>query len=98
MEFLENIFTNFIFEKFISHEALVTEELQLPITIKRNFLSSCKLKNCSSDIGSFDYSEANFLPKLVSFLKTFLLNEYDLRIILSVFLIEIFDLRGNELK
>jgi len=24
MEFLENIFTNFIFEKYISHEALVT--------------------------------------------------------------------------
>ena len=24
MEFLENIFTNFIFEKSISHEALVT--------------------------------------------------------------------------
>jgi len=23
MEFLENVFTNFIFEKFLSHEALV---------------------------------------------------------------------------
>jgi len=64
MEFLENIFTNFIFEKYISHEALVTEELQLPITIKPNFLSSCKLKNCSSHIGSFDSFRSKFFAKV----------------------------------
>jgi len=41
MEFLRNIFTNFTFEKFISHEALVTE-FQLPVTVKRSFFSSYK--------------------------------------------------------
>ena len=35
---------------------------------------------------------------LISFFKSLLLNEYDLRILSSVFLLEMFDLRGNELK
>jgi len=43
MEFLGNVFTNFIFEKLLLHEVLMTEELQLPVTIKRSFLSSYKL-------------------------------------------------------
>jgi len=42
MEFLGNVFTNFNFEKLLSHEAPVTQELQLPVTIKRCFLSSYK--------------------------------------------------------
>jgi len=42
IKFLGNVFTNFIFEKLLSHEALVTEELQLPVTINRSFLSNCK--------------------------------------------------------
>jgi len=42
MEFLGIVFTNFIFEKLLSREALVTGKLQLPTIIKRSFLSSCK--------------------------------------------------------
>jgi len=43
MEFLGNVFTNFIFFKFLSHEALVTGRVtQLPVTIKRSFISSYK--------------------------------------------------------
>jgi len=42
MEFLENVFTNFIFEKLLSHEALRREELQLSVTIKRSFVTSYK--------------------------------------------------------
>jgi len=45
MEFLGNVFTNFIFEKLLSHEALVTERVtatELPVTIKRSFSSSYK--------------------------------------------------------
>jgi len=41
MEFLGNVFTNFIFEKLLSHEALVTgwvTTTTLPETIKRSFL------------------------------------------------------------
>jgi len=37
MEFLGNVFTNFIFEKFLSREALVTGR-----TIKRSFLGIYK--------------------------------------------------------
>jgi len=42
--------------------------------------------------------EANYLPKLISCFISFLLNEHDLQILSSFFLIEMFDLRGNELK
>jgi len=37
MEFLGVVFTSFIFEKLLSHEALWRKELQLPVTIKRSF-------------------------------------------------------------
>jgi len=39
MEFLGNVFTNFIFEKLLSHEALVMGRVtatELPVTIKRS--------------------------------------------------------------
>jgi len=36
MEFLGNVFTNFIFEKFLSNEALVTGRV-IAVTIKRSF-------------------------------------------------------------
>jgi len=40
MEFLSNVFTTFIFEKLLSHEALVTgRAAAIPVTIKRRFLS-----------------------------------------------------------
>jgi len=55
-------------------------------------------KNCSSDIGSFDSLRSKFSAKVFSCFKSFSLNEYDLRILSSVFLIEMFDLWGKELK
>jgi len=45
MEFLGNVFTSFIFEKLLSHEALVTGRVtatELLVTIKRSFSSSYK--------------------------------------------------------
>jgi len=74
------------------------EELQPPVTIKRSFLSRYKIKKCSSDIGSFDSFRSKFFAEVISCFKSFSLNEYDLRILSSVFLIEIFDLLGKELK
>jgi len=76
------------------------EELQLPATIKRNFLSTVAIndKNCSSDIRSFDSFRSKLFAKVISRFKSFLLNEYDLWILSSVLLMEIFDLRVKELK
>ena len=74
------------------------EELQLPVTIKRSFLTSYKWKKFSRDIGSFDSIRSEFFAKVISGLKSFSLNGYDLWIFSSVFLIEIFDLLGKELK
>jgi len=52
----------------------------------------------SGDIGSFDSFRSKFFVKVISRFKSFPLNKYELRIISSVFLIEIFYLRGKELK
>ena len=52
----------------------------------------------SSDVGSFDAFRCKFFAKVISYFKSFSLNEYDLRMFSSVFLIEIFDLLGKELK
>jgi len=49
-------------------------------------------------MGSFDFFRSTFFAKVISCFKSFSLNEYDLRIISSVYLIEMFDLRGKELK
>ena len=49
-------------------------------------------------MGSFDAFGNKFFAKIVSYFKSFSLIEYELRILLSVFLIEIFDLLGEELK
>jgi len=73
------------------------EKLQLPVTIKHRFLSSYKLKKCSSDISNFDSFRSKFFAKVISCFKSFSLNEYDLRILSSVFLTEMFDLRGKDL-
>jgi len=54
--------------------------------------------NCSSDIGSFDSLRSKFFAKLISCFKSFSLKEYDLPILPSVVLIEMFDLRVKELK
>jgi len=42
MEFLVNVFTNFIFEKLLSHEALLTGRVAATNTNKRSFLRSYK--------------------------------------------------------
>jgi len=42
MEFLGNFFSNFIFEKLHSHEALVMGRVTASVTTKRSFLSSFK--------------------------------------------------------
>jgi len=55
-------------------------------------------KNCSSDIGSFDSFRSKFFVKVISCFKSFSLNEYDLRFLPNVFLMEMFDFRGKELK
>ena len=89
----------FIFEKLLSHEALVmwrvTATRKQPNAV---FYVAIKDKNCSSDIGSFDAFRSKFFDKVISYFKSFSLNKYDLRIFSSVFLIEIFDLLGKELK
>jgi len=61
------------------------EESQLPVTIKRSFSRSYKWKNCSNDIGSFDSFLTKFFAKVISCFKSFSLNEYDSRILSSVF-------------
>jgi len=70
MEFLGIVFTTFIFEKLLSHEALVTGRLQQPVTIKCSFLSINEII-CSSDIGSFDSFRKKFFPKLFHVLNHF---------------------------
>jgi len=74
------------------------EELQIPVTIKRSLLSSYKWKNCSSDISSFDSFRSKFFVKVISRFKSFSLNEYNLRILPNVFLMEMFDFRVKELR
>jgi len=47
---------------------------------------------------SFDSFRSKFFAEVISYFKSFSLNEYDLRILPSVFLVEMFDLLGKELK
>jgi len=42
IDILGNVFTDFIFEKLLSHEALMTGRVTAASTIKRSFLSSHK--------------------------------------------------------
>jgi len=76
------------------------EKLQLPVAVKRSFFSSYTVneKNNSSDIGSFDSFRRKLFVKVISRFKSFSLNEYDLRILSSVFMMEMFHLRDKELK
>jgi len=52
------------------------EELQLPVTTKRSFLSRVAIneKTCSSDIGNFDSFGSKFFAKVISCFKSFSLN------------------------
>ena len=49
-------------------------------------------------IGSFDSFRSKFFAKVIWCLKSLSLHEYDSRILSSVFLIEVFELRSKELK
>jgi len=55
-------------------------------------------KTCSGYIDSFDSVRSKFFAKVISCLKQFPLNKYDVRILSSIFLIETFDLLRKELK
>ena len=71
----------------------------LLVTIKHSFVTTYKWKkHCSGDIGSFDSFRSKFFATVIWCFKSFALNKYDLRSLSSVFLIEIFDLRGKKLK
>jgi len=69
MEFLRNVYINVIFEKIISHEALVTGRVT---AISNNLFkqSSTPLYgaineiNCSSDVGSYNSFRSKFLPEV----------------------------------
>ena len=72
MEFLGNVFTNFIFEKLLSHEAWWREELQLAVTIKCSFVTRYIWKKLVRAIQAASTpSEANCLPKLFHILNHF---------------------------
>jgi len=99
MEFLENVFTNFIFEKLFSHEALVTGRVTAtPVTIKRSFLSSYKRKKLFERYNQLRLLPKQFFAKVISCFKSFSLNQYGLQILSGVFLLEMFDIRGKELN
>jgi len=49
-------------------------------------------------MGSFDSLGSKLFVKVISRFKSFSLNEYDLRYLPSVFLMEMFHLRSKELK
>ena len=97
IEFLGNVFTKFIFENLSRMKHWRREELELPVTIKCSFVTNNQWKK--NLYGR--YRQLQLLPKQIRFQSYFIfpfsLNKYDLRILSSV-LIEIFDLRGKELK
>jgi len=81
VEFLRNVFTNSIFEKILSHEALVTGRAT---AISNNLYKQSNAPlwgaineiNCSSDVGSCDSFRSNFFASSVSCFKWFSLIEY----------------------
>jgi len=81
MEFLGIVFTNFIDENLRRWR----EELELPVAIKRSFLSSYKWKKISSDIRSVDSFRSKLFAKVISWFNSFPLNKHGLRILSSVF-------------
>jgi len=80
MEFLRNVFANFIFEK-LSDEALVTGRVT---AISNNLYKQSNEPlqgavneiNCSSDVGSCDSFRNKFFARSVSCFKSFSLIEY----------------------
>jgi len=77
------------------NNVLILEKIYM-IKNRSSFLSRLATNetNCSNDIGSFDSFRNKFFAQVISCFKSFSLNEYDLRILPSVFLIEIFMTSG----
>ena len=81
MEFLRNVLTNLNFEKFVSHETLVTGRVT---AISNNLYKQSNEPlwgaineiNCSSDVGSCDAFPRKFFARSVSYFKSFSLIEY----------------------
>ena len=74
------------------------EELQLPVTIKRSFVSSYEWQKLFERYRQLRLFPKQILCQIYSRFKSFSLIQYDLWILSSVFLMEMFDLRGNKLK
>jgi len=95
MEFMGIVFTISYLKNF-SRMMCWWREVAATSNNQTQHFSSCKWKkNRAADQTP---SEANSLPKLFYAFKTFALNEYDLRILSSVFLMEIFNLPEKGLK
>jgi len=93
--FLGNMFINFMFWKI--HIAWSTGDGKSYSYQKQSnaaFQVATNDKNCSSDIDSFASSRSKFFARVISRFKSFSLNEYDLWILSSVFLMEMFDLQA----
>jgi len=81
MDFLRNVFTNFIFEKLFSHEELVTRRVT---AISNNlykqsnafFKGALNEINCSSDVGSCDSFSSKLFARSISYFKSFSLVQY----------------------
>ena len=74
------------------------EELQLPATIKYSFWSSYKWQKLFKRRRQLRLFPKQIIRQVISCFESFSLNEYDLLIVSSLFRIEMFDLRGKELK
>jgi len=103
MEFLRKVFTNLIFEKFLSHEALVTGRVTAASSnlYKQSNARLCGAINeinSSSDVGSYHSFRSKFFARSVSCFKSFSRIAYAFANFSTALLIEIFDLRVKELK
>jgi len=76
MEFLGNVFSNFIFEKLLSHEAPVTGKVTATSSNQTQLFKQLQMKkNCSSHVGSFDSFRNKFFAKVTSRFKSFSLRD-----------------------
>ena len=94
MEFLGNVFIYFIFEKLLSYEAVVKGRVTATSNNQTQLFKQLQMKKCSSDVSSFDAFRSKFFANVISCIKSFSLNENDLRILSYFFLIEMFALLG----
>jgi len=81
MQFLRNVFTNFIFKKLLSHETLVmgrATAISNNLCEQSNAAVSGNIneRNCSTDVGSCDSFRSKFFANGVSCFRSFSLIEY----------------------